>query len=219
MADDREPGENIGAAYGTAIAGDDGPPRTDGERVVDRLGELYWQKGYGGRDAFRCLVRTILSQNTSDVASQPAHDALIERFDDGELVRALVRAPREEIVETIKSAGLYNQKANVIQRAAEHIDGAFGDEASFNNFIQSAPYEEARERLLAMNGVGPKTADCVLLFSGGRAGVFPVSPRNPRIGFHVIFRSVRRAIPQHIYHKDFELVDDARRQKIPVDLY
>jgi len=83
---DEEPAENIsgGAAGGGAAARFD-PADADSraERVVDRLGDLYWQKTYGGRDAFECLVRTILSQNTSDVASQPAHDALMKRYGDG----------------------------------------------------------------------------------------------------------------------------------------
>jgi endonuclease-3 len=55
-------------------------PATRAEAVVDRLGERYWRKTYGGQDAFECLVRTVLSQNTSDKASQPAHDALMDRY-------------------------------------------------------------------------------------------------------------------------------------------
>ena len=117
-----EPAENIsdGAAGGgreSAFA--DGDPETRAEAVVDRLGELYWTKAYGGRDAFECLVRTILSQNTSDVASQPAHNALLDRYAPDEregtetgpdLVDALAAADQQRLAETISSAGLYNQK-------------------------------------------------------------------------------------------------------------
>ncbi|MFC6729125.1 endonuclease III, partial [Natronoarchaeum mannanilyticum] len=89
MVDDPEPAENISggaAGGGTTATFEPADAETRAEAVVDRLGELYWQKAYGGRDAFECLVRTILSQNTSDVASQPAHDALMERYapDDDE---------------------------------------------------------------------------------------------------------------------------------------
>jgi len=38
-----------------------------------------------------------------------------------------------------------------------------------------------RAALLDFNGVGPKTADCVLLFAGGRGGVFPVDTHVHRI--------------------------------------
>ncbi len=74
-----EPAANISGGAdggGTAARFASGEPATRAEAVVDRLGDLYWQKQYGGQDAFTCLVRTIISQNTSDVASQPAHDAL-----------------------------------------------------------------------------------------------------------------------------------------------
>src|SRR6056297_1695149 len=85
-ADGDEPAVNISGGTdggGAAATFDPGTADTRAERVVDRLGELYWQKTYGGQDAFTCLVRTILSQNTSDVASQPAHDALIDRYGNG----------------------------------------------------------------------------------------------------------------------------------------
>lgn len=75
-----EPAENISGDAGRRTAFEPGDADTRAEAVVDELGERYWQKTYGGRDAFECLVRTILSQNTSDVASQPAHDALMERY-------------------------------------------------------------------------------------------------------------------------------------------
>lgn len=110
---DDEPPENISG--GDADAGrfaefEPEGAETRAEAVVDELGDIYWQKTYGGRDAFECLVRTILSQNTSDVASQPAHDALVERYDgQRDLAESLANAHQDELAETISSAGLYNQ--------------------------------------------------------------------------------------------------------------
>ncbi|MBP1987005.1 hypothetical protein J2753_001503 [Halolamina salifodinae] len=96
------------------IGAGESEPETRAEAVVDELGEMYWQKAYGGQDAFECLVRTILSQNTSDKASQPAHDSLMNRYDEdgpaGDLAESLAAAPQDELAETISSAGLYNQK-------------------------------------------------------------------------------------------------------------
>ena len=76
----KEPTENIGSDSGTEMGSEPTTADTRAGRVVDRLGELYWQKRYGGRDAFECLVRTVLSQNTADTASQRAHDALMDRY-------------------------------------------------------------------------------------------------------------------------------------------
>ena len=178
-----EPIENIsGGDSGGSTAADFDRARsgTRAEAVVDRLGGMYWQKRYGGRDGFECLVRTILSQNTSDVASQPAHDALMERY-GGDLAANLADAAQPELAETISSAGLYNQKSERIIAIAERVREEYGDASGFDRFVREEPPSEVRETLLEMNGVGPKTADCVLLFAGGRGGVFPVDTHVHRI--------------------------------------
>ncbi|AEH35508.1 endonuclease III domain-containing protein [Halopiger xanaduensis] len=183
---DEEPAVNIsGGTAGGGITAEFDPATADtrAEEIVDRLGELYWQKTYGGRDAFTCLVRTILSQNTSDKASQPAHDALIERY-DGEgidLAESLAGAEQSILAETIQPAGLYNQKSEIIIDTAEWVLEAFGSAAAFDEFVKDEDPAEVRETLLEVRGVGPKTADCVLLFAGGRGGVFPVDTHVHRI--------------------------------------
>lgn len=177
-----EPPENIAGETATRAAFDPGAAGTRAEAVVDELGDRYWQKTYGGTDAFECLVRTILSQNTSDVASQPAHDALMERYGgSGDLAATLADAERSELAETISSAGLYNRKSEVIVDAAGLIREAYGGAAAFNTFVREDDPETVREALLDIHGVGPKTADCVLLFAAGRDGVFPVDTHVHRI--------------------------------------
>ena len=179
-----EPTENISggdAGGGVSASFDPASAGTRAETVVDGLGELYWEKSYGGRAGFECLVRTILSQNTSDVASQPAHDDLMERYGGGDLAANLAAAAQPELAETIASAGLYNQKSERIIAIAERILEEYGDSAAFDRFVREEPPETVRKTLLDMNGVGPKTADCVLLFAGGRGGVFPVDTHVHRI--------------------------------------
>ncbi|MFC7240488.1 endonuclease III domain-containing protein [Saliphagus sp. GCM10025317] len=183
---DPEPTVNISGGAdggGTAATFDPATADTRAELVVDRLGERYWQKTYGGQDAFECLVRTILSQNTSDVASQPAHDALLERYGglETDLAAALADAERSELAETIQPAGLYNQKSEVIQTAADWVLERWGSAAAFDAFVRESDPAEVRQTLLEVSGVGPKTADCVLLFAGGRNGVFPVDTHVHRI--------------------------------------
>lgn len=178
MTEDPEPARNIsGGAAGGGYADTFETAGTDtrAEAVVDRLGELYWQKRYGGRDGFECLVRTILSQNTSDRASQPAHDDLLARYGtEGDLAENLAAADQSELAETISAAGLYNQKSTRIVDIATWAVEEFGGAAGFDTFVAEEEPETVRETLLDLTGVGPKTADCVLLFAGGRPGVFPV---------------------------------------------
>ncbi|WP_435152698.1 endonuclease III domain-containing protein [Haladaptatus sp. DFWS20] len=184
MGDNREPIENIsGGPEGGGIADtfDPSEAKTRAEEVVDQLGERYWQKTYGGQDAFTCLVRTVLSQNTSDVASQPAHDDLMNRYGGDDLAESLAHAEHDDLADTIRSAGLYNQKADVLIEAGEEVLEKYGSAADFDRFVTEGEPSEVRSALLDMNGVGPKTADCVLLFSGGQAGVFPVDTHVHRI--------------------------------------
>lgn len=229
MADDEgidggEPAENIsGGPSGEGVAAEFEPSEatTRAEAIVDVLGELYWQKTYGGQDAFECLVRTILSQNTSDKASQPAHDALIDRYGGDDLVEALAEANQDELAETIQSAGLYNQKSEVMIDAAEEIREEFGlvsesdgdSKASetksraaegFDEFVTEGDPETVRSRLLDIDGVGPKTADCVLLFSGGQTGVFPVDTH-----VHRIYRRLGIAPPKADHDGVREILEEA----------
>ncbi|WP_128477599.1 endonuclease III domain-containing protein [Halorussus pelagicus] len=184
-----EPAENIsgGDSEASSVAEfTPGEAATRAEAVVDRLGERYWQKTYGGRDAFECLVRTVLSQNTSDVASQPAHDALMERYggegdESSDLAAALAAADCDELADAIRPAGLYNRKTEVLVGVAERVLDEHGSAAAFDAFVRERPSAEVRPALLDMDGVGPKTADCVLLFAGGQAGVFPVDTHVHRI--------------------------------------
>jgi len=181
-----EPAENISGGSG---GGRDTPfapatdPTTRAEAFVDRLGARYWQKAYGGQPAFECLVRTVLSQNTSDVASQPAHDALMERYasDGADLAATLAEADQQTLADTISPAGLYNRKSETLIRLAGRIVEEYGGADGFDTFVTGEDSSVVRSALLEMKGVGPKTADCVLLFSGGRGGVFPVDTHVHRI--------------------------------------
>ncbi|SDC47182.1 endonuclease III [Natrinema hispanicum] len=211
MSDDPEPAVNIsGGTAGGGIAAEFDPATADtrAEAVIDRLGELYWQKTYGGQDAFTCLVRTILSQNTSDKASQPAHDALLERYDgdDVDLAETLADAEQSTLAETISSAGLYNQKSETIIDTAEWVLEDFGSAAAFDAFVKDEDPETVRDTLLEVRGVGPKTADCVLLFSGGRGGVFPVDTH-----VHRIYRRMGIASPA----ADHETVRETLERDVP----
>ncbi len=212
MTDTGEPAHNIAGGEPVEESEvpipDAGEPATRAEEVVDRLGELYWQTSYGGQHAFESLVRTILSQNTSDQASQPAHDALIDRFGDSDLAESLATADREDIATVIEPAGLYNQKSAVIKRTAEHVLEAYGSADGFDRYVREEDAVEVRDTLLKLNGVGPKTADCVLLFAGGRDGVFPVDTH-----VHRIYRRLGIASPD----ADHEAVRAVLESAVPAE--
>lgn len=209
---DDEPSVNISggdAGGGEFAAVDATDADTPAGSVVAELGDIYWEKTYGGRDAFECLVRTVLSQNTSDVASQPAHDALVDRYDsDGDLAEALADAHQDELAETIASAGLYNQKSETLIRLAGRVREEYGGADGFDDFVRDGDPDDVRDALLDMKGVGPKTADCVLLFAGGKPGVFPVDTH-----VHRIARRMGLASPD----ADHEGVRAALEESVPAE--
>lgn len=114
------------------------------------------------------LVGTILSQNTTDRNAHEAMRRLKARFHTWE---EAAQAPVEEIVEAIKVAGLANIRGPRIKRILQQIVEREG-KASLARLGRLGP-EEALRELLSFEGVGPKTARCVLLFAFG-VNVFPV---------------------------------------------
>ncbi len=121
------------------------------------------------------LVVTILSQNTADVNSSRAYESLRERFSAWEQVLA---ADTDQVAEAIRVGGLANIKAERIQRILQKLQEERG--ALSLEFLKDIPVDEAREYLLSLHGVGPKTAACVLLFSL-RKPAFPVDTHVHRV--------------------------------------
>lgn len=150
--------------------------------VAKALGELYgvpqWRKDTPPVDE---LVSCVLSQNTTDANRDRAFDALRLRYPTWQ---AVIDAPVDDLIETIKVAGLANQKGPRIQEILRYIQAERGD---FNiDFLGELPLEEAKAWLTALNGIGPKTAAIVLCFSFNRPA-FPVDTHIHRVGQRIGF--------------------------------
>ncbi len=150
------------------------------ERICDRLDACYGRREWTeGRLVLDELVYTILSQNTSAGNCEEAFRELTERFRTWEAVMA---APVEEISSAIKCGGLANIKAPRIRRILEQIDERQG--SLDLQWIADTPDQEAIDFLLGFDGVGRKTAACVLMFSLGRP-VLPVDTHVHRVAMRL----------------------------------
>ena len=134
------------------------------EEIIERLLPVYgkpvWQAHH---DPMTELVLTILSQNTTDTNSGRAFMRLVGKFPDWKLV---MDAPTSEIEPEITVGGLAKQKAPRIKASLEAV---WQERGSFDlEFLREMPLDEAKAWLRALNGVGPKTAACVLMFALGR---------------------------------------------------
>ena len=149
------------------------------ERTLEvhrRLARLFGTpRRTGHRDQVSELVSTILSQNTNDVNRDRAYDQLRTRFPTWEAVRD---ADVREVREAIRPAGLAETKAPRIQKALRYITETQGRLTL--DFLRDMSVEEAKAWLTNLEGVGPKTAAIILLFSFGRPA-FPVDTHIHRV--------------------------------------
>ena len=127
------------------------------------------------QDPFRTLIVAIISQNTADRNTAKAFEHLSKKFEIKPEV--LARAKKSQIEECLRVAGLYNSKAKTIIHVSKIILEKFhGTMAT----ILSLPLEEARRKLIEIPGIGPKTADVVLLFSAQKPTI-PVDTHVNRV--------------------------------------
>lgn len=144
--------------------------------VLSRLRAYYGQPvRKAQRDPLSELILTILSQNTNDGNSSKAYESLRAQFPSWQ---AVLEAPTDAVAEAIRSGGLANIKAPRIQHILRQIAAERGTLTL--DFLQEMSTAQAREYLLALPGVGPKTAACVLLFSLGREAL-PVDTHVHRV--------------------------------------
>ena len=157
------------------------PPPRRIRAVRDRLRLVYGIPGWGAHGhPIAELVLTVLSQSTNDRNRDVAFLRLRTRMGSWEQVRD---APLAEVEEAIRPGGISKVKSARIQailRAISDDPRDPGEELSLD-WMQHAPIAEARDYLLALPGVGRKTAACVLLFAYGLRDV-PVDTHVSRVG-------------------------------------
>ena len=142
-------------------------------RIRDRLREIYGRPiapphGQGLDE----LILTVLSQSTNDRNRDVAFLRLRDRFESWEAVRD---APNEDVELAIRPGGISKVKSVRIQEILRELDG---DDLQD---LAGKSVEEGRAKLIALPGVGRKTAACVLLFAFGKRDV-PVDTHVSRVG-------------------------------------
>jgi endonuclease-3 len=151
------------------------------QRLLEFYGYPEWRNPLPPLDE---LVSTILSQNTNDLNRDRAFQALRISFPTWEAVRD---ADRDSVIAAIRPAGLANQKGPRIQQILSEITLQRGKLDL--SFLAALPVDEARQWLMQFNGVGPKTAAIVLLFSLNKPA-FPVDTHIYRVSGRLGLRPV-----------------------------
>jgi endonuclease-3 len=160
------------------------PTRARVVRIRERLRAVYGvplMKPHGHPIAE--LILTVLSQSTNDRNRDVAYLRLRKRFELWEQVRD---APVAEVEEAIRPGGISKVKSQRIQAILRAIseDGRDPSHELSLDWLARVPIEEARDYLVALPGVGRKTAACVLLFAYGLHDV-PVDTHVSRVGMRL----------------------------------
>lgn len=128
------------------------------DRLLTRYGPQSW---WPGDSPFEVVVGAVLVQNTSWQNVEKAIGNL--RNEDLLDPRRLYEVPLEELEGLIQPAGYYRVKArrlrNLLQFLVERYEGSL--ETMFSTSLS-----ELREQLLSVSGIGPETADSILLYAG-----------------------------------------------------
>jgi len=142
--------------------------------------ELKYQHGIyktkSGSEMFEVCVGAILTQNTT---WQNAKKALIGLKSKNIFSPfALSTTPLKKICSAVRSSGYYNQKARCLNVFSKYILSSCA--ASPGKFFLQ-PTNVCRNELLALKGIGPETADSMLLYAGLKR-VFVVDAYTKRVG-------------------------------------
>ena len=140
--------------------------------MVRRWGPQNW---WPAQARFEVIVGAFLTQNTawSNVEKAIANLRRARVLS----LKGIREITLEELEQLVRPSGFFRQKARRLKTFVEFLDRHYGGSLE-RMFAQ--PTEKLRSELLALNGVGPETADSILLYAGHHP-VFVVDAYTRRI--------------------------------------
>jgi endonuclease III related protein len=135
-------------------------------------GRQHW---WPAQSRFEMIVGAYLTQNTSWTNVGKA----LRNLRTARLltINGIRRTPQPELEQLIRPAGYFRQKAQRLKIFVRFLDERYG--GSFERMF-AQPTAQLRDELLALNGIGPETADSILLYAGNHP-VFVVDAYTRRI--------------------------------------
>lgn len=133
-------------------------------RLFDFFGKQRWWPTTTAAKETEVIIGAILTQNTSwkNVEKAIFNLAAAGMVD----FRKIAVAKKEKIARLIRPSGYYNQKAERLQMFAKYVVGNYNGDI---RLLLRKGAAELREELLNLKGIGPETADSILLYAAGKA--------------------------------------------------
>lgn len=188
------------------------------KNIMKLLEEAYGKQApFAKDDPVDVLIRTVLSQNTTDKNSLKAFAALKKAFRSWDKV---LSADTRKIADVIRHAGLANIKANRIKYILSEIKKR--EDRITLSFLNIYTVKDALAYLKSLKGVGPKTAACVLLFSFDKpvmpvdTHIFRVAQRlgliGKKVGIEEAHEVLTNIVPKYlIYRFHLGIIEHGRK--------
>jgi endonuclease-3 related protein len=142
------------------------------EAMSRALGPMHW---WPAETPFEVIVGAILTQNTG---WGNVERAIANLRAPGMLTpSALLQVRTARLAALVKPSGYFRQKAKKLKAFVRFLQEEF--QGSLERMFET-PTLELREKLLAVHGIGPETADSILLYAGNHA-IFVVDAYTHRI--------------------------------------
>jgi len=171
------------------------------DTLRDAFGHRDW---WPGDSPFEVMVGALLTQNTNWRNVEKAITALKDA--DALTPERIVQLPIEELQALIRPSGYFRQKSVRLVRLTQWlIERADGHPEA----LADVPTDELRMELLALRGIGPETADSILLYAFERP-VFVVDTYTMRIAVRHGFVGPECGYDELQYFFSSQLEDDVK---------
>ncbi|MFH1651082.1 MAG: hypothetical protein ABID87_03115 [Chloroflexota bacterium] len=141
-------------------------------RLLDRYGPQHW---WPADEPFEVIVGAILTQSAAWTNVEKAIDNL--KAAGALSPEKLAALPESEIARLVRPSGYYQVKARKLQAFARWLRKNCGSDL---DRLFTADVSTLRERLLGIYGIGPETADSIILYAAGKP-VFVIDTYTRRI--------------------------------------
>ncbi len=144
--------------------------------LYDYFGPQSW---WPGESIIEIMVGAVLTQNTNWQNVEKA----IANLKNADVLdfQTLLLLPQSVLAEYIRPSGYYNLKAGRLKNLLIYIDSCLGSAQELETFFACELFS-LREQLLSVKGIGPETADSILLYAG-RKPVFVIDTYAYRLLF------------------------------------
>ena len=174
------------------------------ERLLKHFGRQHW---WPADTPFEVIVGAVLTQQTSWKNVEKAINNLKE---NGLLnISSLTRVNLRRLEMVIRSAGYFHQKAERLRGICRYIYKNYGEDL---NKLFSKPIPNLREELLSLKGLGPETADSIILYAANKP-IFVIDAYTKRMAHRLgmtdldKYEDLRRYFEKHLPN-DLELYQE-----------